>query len=51
MPLADYIAEVMQVLDDANRSGDEILGQRAKTLRWAGNSEDYERIFIATNNR
>jgi uncharacterized oxidoreductase len=51
MPLADYIAEVMQVLDDPNRSGDEILVQRAKTLRGAGQSEDYERIFLANNNR
>jgi len=51
MPLADYIAEVMQVLDDPNRSGDEILVERVKTLRWAGKNEDYERIFIAHNNR
>jgi len=51
MPLADYIAEVMEVLDDPSRSGDEILVQRAKTLRWAGKSEDYERIFMANNER
>jgi uncharacterized oxidoreductase len=51
MPLADYIAEVMQVLKDPNWSGDEILVQRAKTLRGAGKSEDYDRIFTANNNR
>jgi uncharacterized oxidoreductase len=51
MPLADYIAEVMQVLDDPNRSGDEILVERVKTLRWAGANQDYERIFAANNNR
>ena len=51
MPLADYIAEVMQILDDPNRSGDEILVERVKTLRGAGANEDYERIFTANNNR
>jgi short-subunit dehydrogenase involved in D-alanine esterification of teichoic acids len=50
MPLADYIAEVMQVLEDPNWSGDEILVQRAKTLRFAGKN-DYGRIFQANNNR
>lgn len=51
MPLADYIAEVMQILENPNWSGDEIIVQRAKTLRRAGQSEDYDRIFAANNNR
>jgi uncharacterized oxidoreductase len=51
MPLADYIAEVMQILDDPNRSSDEIIVERAKTLRGAGQSQDYDRIFAANNNR
>ena len=49
IPLADYIAEVMRVLDDPNRSGNEILVERVKTLRRAGANEDYERIFTASN--
>jgi len=51
MPLADYVAEVMQLLDDPNRSGSEILVERVKPLRWAGKSEDYEQTFTANNNR
>lgn len=51
MPLADYIAEVMQSLDDPHRSGDEILVQRVEALRWAGRNDDYQRIFAANNNR
>lgn len=51
MPLADYVAEVMQNLSDPKRSRGEILVQRVKALRWAGNGEDYERIFTANNNR
>jgi uncharacterized oxidoreductase len=51
MPLADYVTEVMQLLDDPNLSGGEILVQRAQALRWAGKNGDYERIFTANNNR
>jgi uncharacterized oxidoreductase len=51
MPLADYVAEVMKNLSDPNPSGGEILVERVKALRWAGKSENYERIFTANNNR
>ena len=51
MPLADYVAEVMKKFGDPNPSGGEILVERVKALRWAARSEDYERIFTATNNR
>jgi uncharacterized oxidoreductase len=51
MPLADYVAEVMQFFDDPKRSGGEILAQRAKALRSAAHNEDYERVFTANNNR
>ncbi len=51
MPLADYIIEVMQFFDDPNQSGAEILVERVKTLRNAGQSQDYDRVFLANNNR
>jgi uncharacterized oxidoreductase len=51
MPLAAYVTEVMQYFDDRKRSGGEILVQRVKALRSAGQNEDYERIFTANNNR
>ncbi len=51
MPLADYVAEVMRFFDDPKRTGGEILVQRVKALRCAGQNEDYERIFTANNNR
>jgi uncharacterized oxidoreductase len=51
MPLADYIAEVMQILSDPNQSHDEILVERVKTLRWAEKSGAYHQIFTANNNR
>jgi uncharacterized oxidoreductase len=51
MPLADYVAEVMQFFDDPKQSGGEILVQRVQALRWAAKNGDYERIFTANNNR
>jgi len=33
MPLADYIAEVMHVLDESDLSDGDILVERVKTLR------------------
>ncbi len=51
MPLADYIAEVMQILTDPNPPHGEILVERVKALRWAEKNEDYEKIFSARNNQ
>jgi uncharacterized oxidoreductase len=51
MPLANYIAEVMQVLGDPAQSSDEILVERVKLLRGAEASGKYEQIFAANNNR
>ena len=51
MPLGDYVAEVMKNLSDPNPSGGEILVERVKALRRAGENEDYARIFAANNNR
>ena len=49
MPLADYIAEVMQVLDESELSHGEILVNRVKALRWAERSNDYDQKFLALN--
>jgi uncharacterized oxidoreductase len=51
MPLAEYIAEVMQFFDNPNPSGSEVLVERVKALRFAERSQDYERIFWANNHR
>lgn len=51
MPLADFIAEVMQLLSDPHPPSGEVLVERVKALRWAATGEDYEHIFTANNNR
>ena len=50
MPLADYVAEVMQFFDNPDSSGGEILVERVKTLRFAAKN-DYDRVFQDNNNR
>lgn len=49
MPLADYIAEVMQMLGDPTPTNGEILVQRAEALRWAEKNGEYEQLFTARN--
>lgn len=49
MPLADYIAEVMQLLGEPHPANDEILVERVKEMRWAEKNATYEKIFAATN--
>ncbi len=51
MPLAEFIAEVMQLLEHPSPPRGEILVERVKELRWAEKGEDYERIFGALNSR
>ena len=51
MPLADYIAEVMQILGDRSRVGGEILVERVKLLRSAERTGTYDQVFSANNNR
>jgi uncharacterized oxidoreductase len=51
MPLADYIAEVMQLLEEPSPHRGEILAQRAGALRWAEKNGDYEQLFSARNER
>ncbi len=51
MPLADYIAEVMQLLGLPNPSRGEILVDRARQLRFAEANGDYDHVFVGYNNR
>ena len=48
MPLADYIAEVMQILK-SNPSAAEICVERVKPLRFAADSGKFESIFKGLN--
>ncbi|MER9648678.1 SDR family oxidoreductase [Mesorhizobium sp. M0199] len=50
MPLADFIAEVMEILADLPAGG-EILVERVKALRWAEKNNNYDRMFNALNER
>jgi uncharacterized oxidoreductase len=49
MPLADYIADVMQLLCDPTPPRGEILVERVTALRWAETNGVYERTFAALN--
>jgi uncharacterized oxidoreductase len=49
MPLADYIAEVMQLLGDPHPPHGEILVERVKALRWAEGNGNYEQLFATLN--
>ena len=50
MSLADYVAEVIQVLSSPDPSRGEILVKRVEALRWAEKNNDYEQMFTARNN-
>lgn len=49
--LADYIAEVMQMLSDPIPASGELVARRAMALRWAEKNGDYELMFTARNER
>ena len=51
MPLAEYIAEVMQMLGDPVPANGEILSRRAEASRQAERKGEYEQIFAARNGR
>jgi uncharacterized oxidoreductase len=51
MPLADYVAEVMQMLESPIPPSGEILARRAEALRWAEKNGEYEQLFSARNGR
>lgn len=49
MPLADYIAEVMQILSTPNPPHGEILVDRSKAFRFAEREGNYEQMFMSQN--
>jgi uncharacterized oxidoreductase len=49
MPLAEFIAEVMQLLGNPHPPRGEILVERVKALRWAEKNGDYEQKFALLN--
>ncbi len=49
MPLADYIAEVMQLLAHPHPPRGELVVQRAQPLRWAERDHAYEQRYAALN--
>lgn len=51
MPLAEYVAEAMQLLGDPTPPHGEILVERVKALRWAERNGEYEGKFALLNAR
>ena len=51
MPLADYIAEVMTLLEDPDLPNGEILVERVKALRWAERDGRYDATYAMLNRR
>jgi uncharacterized oxidoreductase len=51
MPLAEYVAEVIQMLGDPIPKSGEIVAHRAEALRWAEKNGVYEQMFAARNER
>ena len=49
MPLADYVAEVVQMLGEPIPANGEIVANRARALRWAERNGEYEQVFAARN--
>ncbi len=49
MPLDDYVAEVMHLLERADHPGGEILLERDIARRWAERDGTYNTIFAAMN--
>lgn len=49
MPLADYVAEVLQILDAGNTPRGEVLLERDFARRWSERDGRYEATFAAVN--
>jgi uncharacterized oxidoreductase len=49
MPLADYIAEVMQLLEQCNHPAGEVLVERVKMLRYAERDGKYDEVRTMVN--
>lgn len=51
MPVAAYVAEVMQLLENGNHPDGEVLVERDRARRWAERDGRYQEIFAAMNPR
>ncbi len=49
MPLEDYVAEVMQLLEAGDHPGGEVLVERDRSRRQAEREGRYEAVFAAIN--
>ncbi|MBA8877233.1 putative oxidoreductase [Phyllobacterium myrsinacearum] len=49
MPVAAYVAEVLQLLEAENHPGGEVLVERDRARRWAERDGRYDEIFAAMN--
>ena len=49
MPVAAYVAEVMQLLEDGNHPRGEVLVERDRARRWAERDGRYEETYAAMN--
>lgn len=49
MPLAEYVAEVMPMLEQPIPPSGEILAHRARALRWAEKKGEYDSLFAGRN--
>lgn len=49
MPLADFMDEAIQILQEESHLNGEILVKRAQTERWAERNDEYEVVFARHN--
>lgn len=49
MPLADYIAEVVQILSKPTPPNGEILVKRVEVERWTEKNGNFDEMFAAIN--
>lgn len=49
MPLVEFIAEVIAILDSPDLPDGEILVERVKALRWAERNNSYDQMFGILN--
>lgn len=50
MPLAEFIAETMTILEAGGLTHGEILVERVKPMRWAERDGHYDKLYAAMNN-
>lgn len=49
MPVGDYVAEVMQLIEAGDHPRGEVLVERDRARRWAEREGCYEAMFAAMN--